>query len=183
MEQLTALFAWETKKRKLGNSTRFAVESLVSRMRIARPKSLLARNAGADLWLHTLTQIPALSGRLVYLSMLRSPITGHYEHHGLSLLYGECEADKAIRSSHRNVFQEWLAMGLPEKVDDIERYLRSTREDPAEILRYWSRPETWRQFVPSACVAAERALFRSDLRNVLMIVNPRFGAAAPDQTA
>ena len=66
-------------------------------MRTARPKSLLERSADTDLWRHTLSQIPVLTGRLVYLSALRSPVTGKYEHHGLALLFGDQESDKAIR--------------------------------------------------------------------------------------
>ena len=58
-----------------------------------------------DLWRHTLSQIPVLVGRIVYLSTLRSPITGRYEHHGLALVYGDGDAEKAIRVSHRKAFQ------------------------------------------------------------------------------
>ena len=152
-------------------------------MRTARPKSLLERSADTDLWRHTLSQIPELAGRLVYLSTLRSPITGRYEHHGLALVYGEGDADKAIRGSHRKAFQEWLAMGLPDKVEDLDSYLRSTGEDPAEVLRHWSKAETWSSFMPTGSLPTEKSLFASDMRAAVRILHLRFDVAARGHTA
>ena len=152
-------------------------------MRTARPKSLLDRSANTDLWRHTLSQIPVLAGRLVYLSTLRSPMTGRYEHHGLALVYGDDDADKAIRISHRKAFQEWLALGLPEKVEDLESYLRTSGEDPGQILRHWSKAETWVAFMPTGSLPAEKALFASDMRGVIKILHLRFGVAALGHSA
>ncbi|MFN0101664.1 MAG: hypothetical protein ACKV2U_06180 [Bryobacteraceae bacterium] len=152
-------------------------------MRTARPKSLLERSADTDLWLHTLSQIPVLVGRLVYLSTLRSPITGRYEHHGLALRYGDGDADKAIRGSHRQAFHEWLALGLEEKVEDLENYLSSTGEDSAQVLRHWSKAETWSAFMPTGSLPAERSLFASDMRSAIKILHLRYGGAARGHSA
>ena len=152
-------------------------------MRTARPKSLLERSADTDLWRHTLSQIPVLIGRIVYLSALRSPITGRYEHHGLALVYGDGDAEKAIRASHRKAFQEWLAMGLPEKVKDLDDYFRSTGEDPEQMLRHWSKAEAWNGFLPAGALSAEKSLFANDARNAVKILHLRFGGAAPGQSA
>ncbi len=152
-------------------------------MRTARPKSLLERTADTDLWRHTLSQIPVLAGRIVYLSTLRSPITGRYEHHGLALVYGDGDADKAIRVSHRKAFQEWLALGLQEKVEDLDNYLRSTGEDPGHVLRHWSRAETWSAFLPAGSLPAEKSLFASDIRGAIKILYLRFGVAAQGHSA
>jgi len=152
-------------------------------MRTARPKSLLERSADTDLWRHTLSQIPVLVGRLVYLSTLRSPVTGRYEHHGLALVYGDGDADKAIRASHRKAFHEWLAMSLPEKVEDLDSYLRSTGEDPAQVLRHWSKAETWSVFLPTGALPAEKSLFSSDMRGAIKILHLQFGGAAQGHSA
>jgi hypothetical protein len=120
---------------------------------------------------------------LVYLATLRSPITGRYEHHGLALLFGEGEADKAIRVSHRKAFQEWLAMGLEEKADDLEIYLRTSGEDPGEILRHWGKAEMFSAFLPAGALPAEKALFLSDMRNTVKILLPRFGGAVRGHSA
>ena len=48
----------------------------------------LDRNAASDLWRNTLSQIPSVFGRLVYLASLRNANNGRYEHHGLALVLG-----------------------------------------------------------------------------------------------
>ena len=152
-------------------------------MRTARPKSLLERRADTDLWRHTLSQIPVLVGRIVYLSTLRSSITGRYEHHGLALVYGDGDAEKAIRISHRRAFQEWLALGLQEKVEDLDIYLRMTGEDPIEVFRHWSRAETWSGLLPTGSLSAEKSLFASDMRGAIKILRQRFDGAAQGHSA
>ena len=152
-------------------------------MRMAKPKSLLERNADQDLWLHTLSAIPVLTGRLLYLSTLRNPVTGRYEHHGLALHFGEDGADRAIRASHRKTFQEWLAMGLAEKVADMEDYLRTSGEDGEAVLRYWGSGDGWGSYVPAGALAAEKALFASDLRNAVKILRRQYGDGGPDHSA
>lgn len=152
-------------------------------MRTARPRSLLERNADADLWRHTLSQIPTLTGRLLYLASLRNAVTGRYEHHGLSLLFGESESDKAIRQSHAKTFQEWLATPLPEKVEDIDGCLQATHEDLREIVRHWLRAEAWSGFVPVNTLSAEKSLFSSDMRSALKVLAIRYGGGAPGHNA
>lgn len=152
-------------------------------MRTARPKSLLERSANADLWLHTLTQIPVVIGRLVYLASLRNTVTGRYEHHGLSLVFGEAEAEKAIRGSHRKVFQEWLAEGLENKVEDLATYLDHCGEDPRQVLRHWAGTEAWHTFYPTGTLAAEKSLFASDMRSAVRILSQRYGAVAQGHSA
>lgn len=152
-------------------------------MRTARPKSLLERSADADLWLRTLSQIPVLIGRLVYLAALKSPVTGRYEHHGLAMQYGDADSDKAIRLSHRKTFQEWLGLGLAEKVDDLRGYFQSTGEDGAELLRHWSKGDAWAGFVPMGALAAEKSLYSNDMRNAVKILQLQYGGASRGQSA
>ncbi len=152
-------------------------------MRTARPKSLLERRADADLWRHTLSQIPTLAGRLIYLASLRDAVSGRYEHHGLSLIFGEEDADKAIHLSHRKATQDWLTTGLSEKHDDMLEYLSSTGEAPKAILRHWQRSDTWTSFLPIGLLPAEKALYCSDMRNLIKILSARLDGAATDPTA
>lgn len=152
-------------------------------MRTTRPKSVLDRSADSDLWLHTLSQIPTRTGRLVYLATLRNPISGRYEHHGLSLLFGDEEAESAIRHSHRKVFLEWLSDGLTEKVGDVESYLSASGEDVNIVITHWLRTAAWNTFLPATLAAPEKSLYGSDMRNVLTILSTRTGASAMGQSA
>lgn len=145
-------------------------------MRIARPKSLLERDAREDLWLHTLSQISTLFGKLQYLSSLRDPNTGQYEHYGLAMVFGEKEAAKAIRQNHKQFFAEWLALGLAEQQADLERYLYSLEADTSEVLASWELLEPWKLFIPHGVMAAEKALYAADLKTITRLLRQRHGA-------
>ncbi|MDP9115300.1 MAG: hypothetical protein M3O20_16675, partial [Acidobacteriota bacterium] len=71
-----------------------------------KPKGMLERDALADLWKHTLSQIPTVYGRLVYLASLRDPNSGTYRHHGLSASFGREQSIYALRKSHEQTFLE-----------------------------------------------------------------------------
>lgn len=85
--------------------------------------------------------------------------------------------------SHRKAFHEWLAMGLPEKVDDLTEYLRTSGEDPLQIIRHWSKAENWVAFLPSGLLPAEKTLFASDMRNAIKILALRCGGAEQGHSA
>jgi hypothetical protein len=152
-------------------------------MRVARPKSLLERDAREDLWLHTLSQIPTLFGKLQYLASLRDPNTGTYEHHGLSLVFGEKEATKAMRQNHKRTFADWLALGLAEQESDLENYLVGLRSPLGEILASWELLEPWKLYVPLGVMASEKALYSADLRTICRILTQRYADDAPGRVA
>jgi len=152
-------------------------------MRTSRPKSLLERSPDVDLWRHTLSQIPTLTGRLVYLGTLRNPISGKYEHHGLALLFGDEAADRAIRQSHKKCFQDWLDIGLAEKLEDVTRYFESTGEDVPGLVAHWLRAQAWLSFLPASIVPAEKSIYTNDMRNTLKLLSTRFGDGGPDRNA
>jgi len=152
-------------------------------MRVARPKSLLERDAKEDLWLHTLSQIPTLFGKLQYLASLRDPNTGNYEHHGLSLVFGEKEAAKAMRQNHKRTFAEWLVYGLVEQEADLEDYLVGLRSPLSDILASWDLLEPWKLYVPLGVMSSEKALYAADMRTICRVLIKRYAAVAPDRDA
>ena len=83
-----------------------------------KPKGSLERTAADDLWKHTLSRIPAVYGRLMYLTSLRDPNSGLYRHHGLSAAFGRDESSKPLKQSHERTFLEWLKLPLPDKNRD-----------------------------------------------------------------
>ena len=84
-------------------------------------KAALERGPASDLWRNTLSQIPSVFGRLIYLSALRGPNSGVYEHHGLALVFGPRAANEALRKSHHDTFRTWLSFGLQEQRLDLTR--------------------------------------------------------------
>jgi hypothetical protein len=152
-------------------------------MRVARPKSLLERNAKEDLWLHTLSQIPTQFGKLQYLASLRDPNTGAYEHHGLALVFGEKEAAKAMRQNHKRIFAEWLIMDLASQEADLAEFLAGIGGAMTDILSVWDVVEPWKQYVPAGVMASEKALYTADLKALVNLLKTRYGVAAPGRGA
>lgn len=148
-----------------------------------RVRGGLERGAASDLWRNTLSQIPAVFGRLVYLSSLRDPNTGSYEHHGLSLVFGEEEADRALRSSHSQTFSEWLCFNLEQQKADLDLYLAALLDNRRAIIQTWSRLAPYRNLVPASATKAELEVYLADFEALLKLLMNEHGVAAPDPDA
>src|SRR6266853_6042270 len=123
-----------------------------------RPKGMLERNAVADLWKHTLSQIPSIYGRLVYLASLRDANSGIYRHHGLSAAFGREDSMLALAESHTRVFVEWLGMPRAEKHQDLTAYLQGLDDGYDTAIRHWRRTQAYLVNVPSSATPAEKQL-------------------------
>ena len=143
----------------------------------------LDRNALGDLWRNTLSQIPSVFGRLNYVSSLRNPNNGRYEHHGLELVFGEDEANKALKKSHSQLFQEWLKFNLEQQKADLELYIAGLFENRRTVIENWLKLAPYRNLIPAAVRGVERRLYVSDLMTLLELLKNEYGAAGPDPNA
>lgn len=135
------------------------------------------RRPSEDLWHRTLSQIPAVYGRLVYLASLRNSDSGRYLHHGLAMVFGEDEADRALRESHLGAFREWLGMNLEQQKADLVLYLTGQPIDRRTMVENWIRLAPYRGVLPTVCSEAERGLFLLDLETLLELLKNARGAA------
>jgi len=142
----------------------------------ANPES----GAAADIWRHTLSQIPSIFGRLVYLASLRDPNIGRYEHHGLAQIFGEGEADAALQESHAQAFTGWLGFNLEQQKADLDLYLSSFQADRRTILSTWIRLAPYRNLIPASARDPERRLYLADLEALLEILKSENDVSAPD---
>jgi hypothetical protein len=131
------------------------------------------RNAGSaeELWRHTLSQIPSSFGRLVYLASLRDQNTGRYEHHGLSQMFGEEEADQTLRQSHEQTFADWLRFDLRQQKEDLDLYLSAFQVEKRTILATWIRLAPYRNLTPTTVQGPDRRLYLSDIEAILELLN------------
>ncbi len=155
----------------------------VAKLIRSSPTSPFRRGAPDDLWRHTLSQIPTTFGRLVYLSSLRNENSGQYEHHGFAQTYGVDAADRAMRESHESIFAEWLGFDLQRQKADLDEYLHSLGGDQEKLLDVWRRLAPYRNYVPTAVRAADRALFQSDLETLFETFRARRGVSDLDRDA
>ncbi|MEZ5351629.1 MAG: hypothetical protein R2762_03265 [Bryobacteraceae bacterium] len=143
----------------------------------------LDRGAAADLWRHTLSQIPSVFGRLVYLASLRDSNSGRYEHHGLALVFGEDVADRTLRESHRRAFSEWLEFGLECQKADLDLYFSDLSTDKRTLLTTWVRLTPYLNFMPARTNAVERRLYVADLEVLLQLLRNEYGVEDPGPDA
>ena len=141
-----------------------------------KPKGMLERSALADLWKHTLSQIPTTYGRLVYLASLRDPNSGSYRHHGLSAAFGREESVSALRHSHEDVFLEWLNLPLAAKSSDLKNYFENTGESARTVVAYLARSGSYLSQPPDSARPAQRRQFKMEMEALLELLRPA-GAA------
>jgi hypothetical protein len=140
-----------------------------------RPKGMLERNALADLWKHTLSQIPSIYGRLVYLTSLRDANSGVYRHHGLSAAFGREESLSALRKSHEDAFREWLNLALSAKSADLITHFQNVEENPRQVVTYLARATPYLSQVPDSASPAQRRQFKMEMETLLELVKDDSG--------
>jgi hypothetical protein len=142
----------------------------------------LDRRAVADLWRHTLSQIPSVYGRLVYLAALRNPNSGRYEHHGLALVFGADDANRALKKSHKQVFADWLSFNLEQQMADLTLYMSDLQEEKKTVLQAWTKLKPYKNVLPSNAKTVDRRLYLSELETMLELLKGASGvdALGPD---
>jgi hypothetical protein len=149
-----------------------------------RPSTVVFdRSATSDLWRNTISQIPSVFGRLVYLASLRNPNNGAYEHHGLALVFGEDEANKALKNSHAAVFAEWLTFNLEQQKADLDLYISGLFEDKRVVVETWLRLAPYRNLLPASVRGVEKRLYMADFAALLELLKAANGVAEPDPDA
>ncbi len=141
------------------------------------------RSAASDLWRNTISQIPSVFGRLVYLASLRNPNSGCYEHHGLALVFGEDEANKAMKNSHAAVFAEWLSFNIEQQKADLDLYMSGLLEDKRIVVDTWIRLATHKNLIPASVRGVERRLYIADFTALLELFKSAYGVGARDPDA
>ena len=129
-----------------------------------------------DVWSKTLSQISTSFGRLAYLAGLRDQNSGRYQHFGLAQRYTENEADRVLRTSHEEIFAEWLNYPLEQQRQDLEEHLRSIEGDRKAVLRTWLTLTPYRSLIPAESRDAERLLYITDLELLLEILRNELSA-------
>ena len=124
-------------------------------------------SASGELWRRTLSQIPSSFGRLVYLSSLRDPNTGEYQHFGFAQRFSDREADKTLRRSHADTFSDWLCFSLEEQKAELDLYLAGLPQDTVTVVANWKLLPPFANLIPVPTREAQRELFLADLRMVL----------------
>jgi hypothetical protein len=150
-------------------------------MPVTRVRGKLDRSVPADVWRHTLSQIPTDFGRLIYLASLRDFDTGRYEHHGLALMLGAAEGDLALRQAHLEIFRKWMAQPTKAQKRDLDAYLSALSRSKTEVISAWSQVKPYRNLVPAAASEVEGHLFCANFEALLSLLMNVYGVSSIDR--
>lgn len=137
----------------------------------------------AELWRRTLSAIPTLFGRLVYLASLRDPNSGAYRHFGFAQRVGSGESDKTMRRSHDNTFADWLCLSVEEQKRDLDRYLDGLEDGTLAVVENWVLFPPFNGFIPARTREPERELFQADIEVLLELLRREYSVASPHPDA
>src|SRR5258708_3521662 len=132
---------------------------------------MAVRGPAVELWRKTLSQIPTVFGRLVYLASLRDEATGRYVHDALTRLQGYEEADRTLCHSHHQIFSQWIASSLSDQKRDLDQYVM---EIGGRVQSLWSH----QNLIPPKAHDVERQLYLSDFETLLDLIQTGHDAAS-----
>jgi len=119
----------------------------------------------------TLAGIPGLFARLAYIASLRDLSSGRYEHAGLAALYPSEAIQQALELCHEQIFERILETPLAEQLKDLSACLAGMEGGMAVAVPHWLRLEAYRVLLPEQSPEYLKALFCSNLRASLEILN------------
>lgn len=139
----------------------------------ANIKFVSVQDAYEDILRRTLSRISCDLARLVYLASTRDYNTGVYHHDGLAVRFSQEVARKALEIAHRQIFYRVAAYSLEELALQVEMYMKSSCENPVEVLHTWQNLEPYRIAIPIQVNPALARLFLSNIRLALAIFRHR----------
>jgi hypothetical protein len=111
--------------------------------------------------------------RLICLSSTRDYNTGRYQHEGWLWRNTEADSNVALKTLHKEVFENLLASTLENFVREMVSFLDMTQADRQTAIRIWQDLEPYRTTVPEGCGELSRELFFSNVRMALSILQSR----------
>lgn len=127
----------------------------------------------ADLKKHTLRGLPGDIARFVYLAATRDYNTGRYYHEGLSHLYTQEFAARALEECHNDVFEDLVRLSIEDLLAQFERYVSSGCAQADEFIDFWEKAEPYRVAIPLASDPISAQLFNSNVKIALAILRHR----------
>lgn len=127
----------------------------------------------ADLKRHTLPALPSDIARLVYLAAMRDYNTGRYYHEGLSQIYTQELAARALQECHNDVFWDLVRSSIEDLLRQFELYVSSGCAQAGEFIDFWEKTEPYRVAIPLVADPISAQLFNSNVKIALAILRHR----------
>jgi hypothetical protein len=132
--------------------------------------TMTLKSAKEDFQARTLRAVTGLLGKLEYIASLRQK-DGSYMHWGLSRLYGEIPAQRALAEAHRSLVSAILRTPLRHLREDVDESCGPKNLTHAEFLAQLKNHEI--QSLPADPSAGSRRHLSSVLRALSALVKTR----------
>src|SRR5262249_19173482 len=108
-------------------------------------------------------------GKLCYVSSLRNPKTGRYEHDGLASLYSEDSVQEALAQCHEEIFSRILELPLIQQERDLRKCLEAAGDQSQPVIDSWLKTRFFRSLCPDGLPDYLGQLFSSNMTALLSI--------------
>jgi hypothetical protein len=99
------------------------------------------------------------------------------------LIFGEDEANRALRKGHNQAFSDWLGFNIEQQKADLDLYLSAVCEEKETVLRAWIKLNPYRSLIPNSAKPEERRLYLADFKAVLELLMTECSVDGPDPGA
>jgi hypothetical protein len=136
----------------------------------------------ADLQNRTLTALPNMLSRLVYLASTRDYSTGRYFHEGMAWRFGQETTEAVLAAAHRATLRTLVMSSLSDLAAQIEAYLRATEEPLESVLDVWQKLHPYRVIIPINTDPLSAEMLFSNIRIALEFVRSHWAAEADSRS-
>lgn len=119
---------------------------------------------------NALGSLPSPFARLVFLSSLRDPYTGHYFHEGWASVSSVGDVNTTLRETHRTVFDSVVDLSLITLTRELRKHFQSLGEAELRTASLWLQTEPFHEMIPEGCPLLSRKFFISQLRLALEVL-------------
>ena len=121
----------------------------------------------------TLAAISSDFGRLYYVSSLKDPDSGRYEHDGLMSLYPENAVQAGVSHCHEELFSRILETPLNDQARDLRECLGSAGDKYWDVVENWRETRYFREMCPEGLPDYLQDLFCSNMGALLAIFSSK----------
>jgi hypothetical protein len=128
-----------------------------------------SRSVIEDFTSRTLAAIPSDFGRLYYVSSLKDPNTGRYQHDGLMNLYSHPSVQAALTHCHEELFSRILETSLSHQERDLRNCLNTAGDQFWDVVESWKENRDFVTMCPGDLPDYLNDLFCSNMNALLAI--------------
>jgi hypothetical protein len=136
-----------------------------------------------DFSARTLSRITSALERLIYIASTRDYNSGLYHHEGLAARFNAAAAAKALEHAHVEAFHAVSLMPLRQLNEELEGYMKASREESESFLNAWQKLEPYRVAIPMYVDTTVAELFVSNVKIALAILRHRLPKQKGPQSA